>query len=448
MTLRVFGRSGRNLVLLSAAEVTVRILSLAYIFALARFLAPATFGTFNTLLAWFGIALAVGNFGIDRLILRDIAIGTTPPAAFSTLFFLRLCTAIVTGGALAVTGYLLGPSYAPFLLVFGMAMIPAGISASYSAAFQARERFGPPGGALMAGAIAMAGLAFVGMALNMSLLFFCYAFLAAEIVRATWLLLAGRHQEWNTGWRFEGSYASSSLWSALPYGILALLGAIYFRVDLIMLDLLVGGEQVGHYASAFRILDAVIIIPALVTAVLFPRFAYLQQFDLIQAGRLYLAATRILFWLGLGIAAVLIPLAPVVLELVYTANYGAAAPALIWLLLGMVFLFCHAPNAAMLFASRNLKLVVGLSFLTAGVNVLLNAVLIPIYGGVGAAAATAACEVLSLLIFTPVVCRRLGISLTDYLTSLRSPSFTKIEIRLLLAIDPPRGEVPKLTHAR
>jgi len=61
--------------------------------------------------------------------------------------------------------------------------------------------------------------------------------------------------------QFDKEFCKDVLKKSLPYGVALILNTIYFRIDSILLSLLKDAEEVGIYAVAMRIIDAVSIIP-------------------------------------------------------------------------------------------------------------------------------------------------------------------------------------------
>lgn len=443
---RRLGTSGRNLATTASAEVVIRLVVLAYLMALARFLEPDAFGVFNTLLAYFTLAVTLGNLGLDQLALRQLSIDSDA-RVFATLLWLRLLAAGATAGLLVVAARIVPTPSAALFGPLAVAVLPAGAASAFTARFKAREAFGVPSAASTAGALVMAALSFAGVARGASLSFFVWALAASEVVRALWLVVATHELRVGAVRAFDPAFARRALRSAVPYAILTILGVIYFRIDLIMLDAMVGGEEVGQYAGAYRILEPLIFVPGLVMAVLFPRLARGQRTESREAGDLYLGVSRILVWAGLSVAVLGIALAGPALTLLFSEAYAAGTSALIWLMTALIFVFWHAPNVAVLFSGEKLGPVVRFSFLTAGFNVVVNLVLIPRYGGAGAAAATAASELLSWSIFTPMVLSRLGVDPLDYLRSVAIPRMSRAELRLLLGRED-RGGLHGGSHAR
>lgn len=60
---------------------------------------------------------------------------------------------------------------------------------------------------------------------------------------------------------FDWPFCKEILKKSLPYGVALILNTIYFRIDSILLSLIKNAQEVGIYAVAMRILDAVAVIP-------------------------------------------------------------------------------------------------------------------------------------------------------------------------------------------
>ncbi|HPU94799.1 MAG TPA: flippase [Candidatus Gracilibacteria bacterium] len=61
--------------------------------------------------------------------------------------------------------------------------------------------------------------------------------------------------------QFDLEFCKEILKKSLPYGVALILNTIYFRIDSILLSLIKDAQEVGIYAVAMRIIDAVSIIP-------------------------------------------------------------------------------------------------------------------------------------------------------------------------------------------
>ncbi|MGH7447294.1 MAG: oligosaccharide flippase family protein, partial [Longimicrobiales bacterium] len=255
--MEALGRSGKNLLVLSGSEIAVRLLTLATLVLIARYFDPQAFGRYNVYLAYYAIAAVLANFGFDRLTIRELATGGGESAKkFGTLFWLRSGAGVLGAVVLLVVGSVLEGRGQPFFLLFSLALIPGAPAGAYTASYHARQNFTPPAAAAAAGALTGLALAGAGVVLRTGFAFFVFAFFLSEVVRAAYLMLAARRESWGEKYGFDAKWARTAIVAAFPYALLALLGMVYFRIDIFMLDRIIGGAEVGHYAAAFRILDA------------------------------------------------------------------------------------------------------------------------------------------------------------------------------------------------
>lgn len=112
----------------------------------------------------------------------------------------------------------------------------------------------------------------------------------------------------------------------------------------------------------------------------------------------YGQAVRLLVILAAPAAAAATFYADWAVGLVYGAEYQPAGAVLMILGWGWVLFFINAPIGNILAASNLMPKFVPWAAANIGLNVVLNLVLIPVYGALGAASATLICETTSLVI--------------------------------------------------
>jgi O-antigen/teichoic acid export membrane protein len=199
---------------------------------------------------------------------------------------------------------------------------------------------------------------------------------------------------------------------ALPFGLLMLGYALYYRVDMIMLHWLREPRDVGLYAAAYRFLDAVILLAASIGGPFYPRLSSMVGRDLPGIRNLLEGTWKPLLALGLPLLIGTFFLADSLTQVLFGDEFVEAGVVLKVLILGSLpLLWITIPNQALLAADVVLPLarVYGLSV---AVNILLNIVLIPRWGPVGAAVATVACEWLNLALVVGMARREFGLSLS------------------------------------
>lgn len=194
--------------------------------------------------------------------------------------------------------------------------------------------------------------------------------------------------------RFGASRARRAwLWrESWPAGVAASMATIYFYVDTLMLRPLLGDDAVAHYASAYRVMTFLLMVPVLFSQVIFPVYSRLWPAEPGAFGTVLTRTTRFLFALGVLVAATLPWVADEVVAAVFPPSYAPGGPALGVLALATVWVFIAYPHVLALLAAGGQRTQMVISTSGVVVNVALNLALVPRIGIVGAAWATVATE--------------------------------------------------------
>jgi O-antigen/teichoic acid export membrane protein len=196
----------------------------------------------------------------------------------------------------------------------------------------------------------------------------------------------------------------------LPLGVMMMGYALYYRIDMVMLEWMRTPREVGLYAAAYRFLDLAIVLTAALTAPLFTRLSAMAPRDPSGVRAVLEQAWGPLLAIGLpivvGIASVAGPLTTALFGAPF-AEAGHLLAILIWG--GLPILLIALPNHALIAADRVWPLagVYGLSVL---VNVAANLALIPRWGASGASMATVICEWMNLAAVAHLARARFGVA--------------------------------------
>src|SRR5205807_851417 len=199
---------------------------------------------------------------------------------------------------------------------------------------------------------------------------------------------------------------------AVPFGLLVAGFALYYRVDMVMLEWLAGPGELGRYAAAYRFLDAIIALAASLGGPLFPRLSSVAVSAPGEARRLLEAGWRPLLALGLPLTVGTVVVAGDLVALLFGPEFAGAAPLLRLLILGALPLFwVNVANHALIAGDRVWPLV-GIYALSALVNVVGNVALVPHWGAAGSAVATVVCEWLNLFLVVRLLRGAFGMTVT------------------------------------
>lgn len=200
--------------------------------------------------------------------------------------------------------------------------------------------------------------------------------------------------------------------SALPLLFISGMNIVNVRIDTIMLGIMKGAEEAGIYVVASRGSEMIGFVIVAVNVALMPTIASLYASG--EMGKLQKIITR-------SARIMLIIAVPVFLSLIlfgywflylFGIEFTKGQPALIILCIGQmlnVAVGCVGTLLTMTGHERDAATGVGISVIS---NLILNVVLIPKWGAQGAATATVCSLTISNIIWTIFVYKRLGISAT------------------------------------
>lgn len=373
---------------------------------LAGSLGEASYGVLNAALALMLVAGGLTNLGAGNYIVREVARRKEHAGAFfSNFFLLQLASVIVVLAAAIGVGIQIGYRDTKLTALFfaGIYAMSAALTMLCRAFFRAFEQMRW----VSVSQIAEKGLV-VGF--GTALLLWRPSPQAALAGMATGMILtllgnvvfvARRVASFDVS-ALHFDFLRTHVTRALPLGLIGFFTAIYFRTDQVMVEAIAGEASNGQYSMAYRIIEATLILPLLLTEVLYPRLSSLyhsldgQKFkSLLQRG----LSGVIVFALVGAVALFLLagPIVELIQLLASSTDYvGVPGPlrVLAWTLpfMGVNGLLC------MVLTAQDDQRILAIGFgIAALVNVGMNLTLIPAVGSMGAAIATLVTEALVTL---------------------------------------------------
>lgn len=164
--------------------------------------------------------------------------------------------------------------------------------------------------------------------------------------------------------------------------VAAFFSFVALRLDLLLIQYLLGAEQAGYYSVAVSLTDVLYMLPVTVGTILFPKLSGMSD----DAQRWYyskkVVATVAVLMTGIAIVA-LFGARPLI-TMVYGLAFEPATAAFVWLLPGIALLSVSSLLMNYLAASGMPPVVMYSSGMAALINIGLNLKLIPLLGIVGA----------------------------------------------------------------
>jgi len=185
------------------------------------------------------------------------------------------------------------------------------------------------------------------------------------------------------------------LMAALPVGAALAVTEIYFRADTFIISLFRDYDEVGAYSLAYRVIELLAVLPAVVMTSVFPLLSrYLGAGgDRARASTTIDAVGDLFLAVGVPLAAGGLVVAPQVIELVAGDGFGEAAdPLRILLFAGALAAVSGLLGYALIAGGRQAS-ALRLALVALAVNLVLNLALVPSLGIDAAAAVTVASEI-------------------------------------------------------
>ncbi|MDQ2072357.1 polysaccharide biosynthesis C-terminal domain-containing protein [Haloarcula sp. H-GB4] len=162
-----------------------------------------------------------------------------------------------------------------------------------------------------------------------------------------------------------------------------------YHVDILMLQRTVDDATVGYYKAALVLVELLWVAPQSLQQVLIQSVSDLWRTNAIdKINNMAVRATRYVLLFTLLCATGLAALADVFVPFFFGAEYSPAVKPLLFLLPGTLGFAVARPILAITHAKGSMKPLIAATGFTAVLNLVLNALLIPSYGTVGAAVAT------------------------------------------------------------
>jgi O-antigen/teichoic acid export membrane protein len=391
-----------------AASLVNKAVDFVFAMLMLRVLGSENAGSYYFAISVIGFAEIFTNFGLNLLTAREVA--KRPEAAPRYLtntsmvrVLLWLAVLPMLAGYLwfeRASGHPVGTETALAIALLAVALLPANLNSAITSVFQGRERMVLPAGVSivttlikvsLGALVLLAGYGFVGLSgvsvVSNWLTFFVLAALAAR-----------------EGIRPALSVSPRMMWAmavvSLPLMLNHLLQTVFFKIDVLLLRRIEGAVVVGWYSTAYKWIDALLIIPPAVTMALFPLLSRRAADDREGMRSAYVLSMRWLLMLALPIAAATTFSATLLIGVLggrdYLPHGATALQIMIWFL---PLSFVNGLTQYVLIALNRQRWITFSFAIAATFNVVANMIVIPLYSYSGAAAVTIASEAVLLLPF-------------------------------------------------
>lgn len=356
-----------------------------------RSLGSHDFGIFSFALSLASIFAIITDFGLDDLVVREVARDRRLAGEyFGKIFVWKLILSVVALTALVITVNVLksSPIIRMVTYLLGSMAIFRSFITTVRAFFRAFERFDMEARLVIIDRVLLFACGAAFLLTGSGVLVLAIVFSAVRLVSILVALMLFHRRVDRIVPRFDARFIRTFQIQALPFGLAFLCFGLYTYIDKIVLSLARSESEVGLYNAGFQLYEGLMIIPIILAAVFYPRLSTLFLGDRERHRDLFLRGVKYLMMIAFPLAVGGLFLADDLLLLLFGAEFLPAAPALSILLCATVLAFQNVLLHTFLNSMDRQRTMLLTTLMGFAMAVLLDVLLIPRHGIIGAAVAT------------------------------------------------------------
>lgn len=381
----------QNTSFLTAASVLQKVISFAYFTVVARVIGVENTGVYFFAITFTTIFTVVADFGLGPILTREAARHDDQAA---TYFNIAFWGKVIFGlGAYILVVFFINIFDYPVLtktLVYisGITMFLDNLGAAFYSIFRARKN-------LIYESIGIVGMQATTLAVGSVALFLHWPLhwliLAYTIPSFLNLLYVSfflrRVYGISVTGKFDWAILKMFLILSWPFALAGIISRLYAYSDSLLMSKMLSATELGYWSVPYKITFAFQFIPAALSASIFPVMSGLYITEKEKIGDLFVKSWRYLFAIVFPLTLGLIALAEPVIVKLYKPQFAPAVPVLQILLVSLIFGFLGFVTGATLNATNRQRVQTALLAVVLVINIILNLVLLPKFGIVGAAIA-------------------------------------------------------------
>jgi len=379
---------------------------------LTRYLGPRGYGQFNTAIAFVGFFSVLGDLGVQAILAKDLSQNfKQKEKILGNVFVWRLISAVLMFMLIVgISRFMPYDEVVKFVIIIEGLRVTLYLFRSYFVVIpQVKMRMDLSAlGFLISRLLYLGGVVLV-VSLNLTLVYLFYLMFLAYMFDLIFMYFSFKKLGGVIILQFDKVFLKKFLSASVVLGVASVLGTVHHRIDTLILSVLKPSYDVGIYNVAYSVFFNFVVLPSLFLAVIFPRYSELAKKDKEWFG-FFNFSLSLLWMVALPIAIFGFLFAPHLVMVIGGAEFGKSVLPLQILAFAIISTYVSAPFIQMAIALGKQNLLVLVTAFAVFVNVGLNAVLIPHYTYIGAAAATLISETSAFLLILWCFKKQFGIN--------------------------------------
>lgn len=360
---------------------------------LARYLGVELFGKLNYIIGIASIFWAFSKFGLDNVVIDELVKTANKSSIIYSAFLIKLFFSIfVTTLLYVISEMFFSNNITSLFIVF----VTAG---SIFQSLEVIDFYNQSINKNVYSAIAriftlilLISVRLLGIYLELDLSFFVYSYFLEKVILAFFYLITNKYNIIRAGVTFDRLIIKRLIIRSLPLSFSSMMVILYMKVDMIMLEHYYGVTTVGIYSVASRIIDVVYIFPALIMTAMMPKLIKINAYSYHDFELAYVKLFKKINIVAIVSILCVYFFGQTFIENIFGYGYKDAYPILL-ILIASSFFGMSGIISSRWFVIKNLqKYTLTRTFIGLIINVILNYILIPKHGAIGAAFATLASQ--------------------------------------------------------
>lgn len=370
----------------------------------ARYLGPNNLGIISYIGAIVAIFGSFSKLGLDGILIRQLVLhGSNKYIYLGTGFWLKFLGALLATFLILMLSLFLdvdsSTKFYIFIICIGLLFQPLEVI-SFLFQAQANSKVISIGKFCQLVLLSLFRLGLVFW--EADLLWFVVAVLLDQVIMGLAFVIIYKARGFKNYYGFfDMTIARRLLTDSWPMIFTSFVIMIYMRIDQVMIQKMLGNEEVGIYSAALRLSEVWYFFPIIIVNSIYPALINAKSVNedlyLLRLQRLY----TFLIWMAIFVGVIVSFFSEPVINFLYGLEFKSAADVLIVHIWTGVFVFFGCAKGKWILTENIAKISLYCTGVGAVVNIIVNFILIPYMGVVGAAIATLIAQAVSAL-FVPL----------------------------------------------
>lgn len=372
----------------------------------ARYLGPSNYGTLNYTASFVSFFINIASLCMEGVVIKKLVDHPESEGVYlgSSLFF-RIISSFLSMISIAIIVYILDPGDSLKLLLAAIQSIQLFFKSFniFDTWFQRMLKSKYTSIGKMVASISVSGYKLFLLITSKSIIWFAFSTIISDLIIAVILYIFYK-REGGQSLKINITVGKEVLSESYHFVLSDMMAALYMNMDKIMIGQMMTDRDVGLYITATTISGLWAFIPVAMINSYRPTIIELKKTSEDQYRKRLTQLYSLIIWVSIMFALISFLFAELIIKILYGMEYIDAVDALKITVWGQMFAVISMTRSVWIICENKNKYVKYYVAIGTIVNLILNFILIPTVGIVGAAVATLITNMV-VLIFAPLLYR-------------------------------------------